>query len=275
MPSFFDQIKQEVEGYIRVEDASEEVCELYSVYYSISGANRLDFVDATATELEIDIQSGKRSLTLNIAQNPNINGELGQTGAVLWNSSVVMSRFLAERSATSWDVANLSAIELGSGCGLVGLVLHRLGAKRVVLTDQARMLKLLAKNVDSNMLNSASNKQKRKTGGVHASELVVAEYEWGYPPRDPRVLEKSADVVVVSDCVYHESVAPLLAKTLVDICRSRGDGTPVVAIIGQELRSDLVHQAFVDQLLKDFVVYRVPVNEAVDAFYALYAVWLK
>ncbi|KAJ1963150.1 hypothetical protein GGI12_002226 [Dipsacomyces acuminosporus] len=273
--SLFDQIKREVQDHAKVEDAAEETCELYSVYYSTSGAERLDFVDASARELEVEIHDGKRGLTLNIAQNPNINGELGQTGAVLWNSSVVMSRFFAQKSTSGWDLANLNAIELGSGCGLVGLVLHRLGAKRVVLTDQARMMRLLNKNVESCKLQSSS--QKRKTG-AHAStsEVIVAEYEWGYPPTDPRILEESVDLVVASDCVYHESVAPLLASTLVHICQSReGGGGKVVAVIGQELRSDLVHQAFIEQLLKDFVVYRMSVSESVDSLYALYLVWLK
>ncbi|KAJ1866938.1 hypothetical protein LPJ57_005930, partial [Coemansia sp. RSA 486] len=93
MPSslFSDSIIRSLDQYVRVEDAEEEVCELYAVYYSSDSSDRLNLVDASKTELEIEIRQGQKYISLTISQNPNINGELGQTGAVLWNSSVVMS----------------------------------------------------------------------------------------------------------------------------------------------------------------------------------------
>ncbi|KAJ1719100.1 hypothetical protein LPJ61_006383 [Coemansia biformis] len=138
------------------------------------------------------------------------------------------------------------------------------------------MMRLLTKNV------SANSRAGRQTGGgrraardAPASELFATEYAWGHPPEDPRVLEQPVDAVIVSDCVYHEDVAPLLVTSLVDVCRSRDDGVPVVALVGQELRSDLVHHVFVELLLRSFEVYRVPVHPSVDGCYALYAMWLR
>ncbi|KAJ2122326.1 hypothetical protein IW147_003523 [Coemansia sp. RSA 720] len=265
--SFFAQVCSEIGEYTRVEDAEEEVCELYSVYYSSNGTLRLDLVDPSKTELTVELAGGTKTLALTIAQNPNINNEPGQTGAVLWNSSIITGEYLARRSTQGWDFSDMNVIELGSGCGLVSIVMHQLGARRVVATDQARMMKLLTRNTDCNRIVPGRN---RKPPTV----LLATEYVWGRAPEDPRVFAEPVDVVVVSDCVYHESVAPLLVRSLVDVCMSRTD-VRVVALVGQELRSDIVHTAFVKELLEHFDVYRVPVLPSVDTSFVLYAMWLR
>ncbi|KAJ2715045.1 hypothetical protein H4S00_004962, partial [Coemansia sp. D1744] len=53
--SFFDKVYSEIGEYTRVEDAEEEVCELYSVYYSSNGSSRLDLVDPSKTELTVEL----------------------------------------------------------------------------------------------------------------------------------------------------------------------------------------------------------------------------
>ncbi|KAJ2444468.1 hypothetical protein GGF42_006292 [Coemansia sp. RSA 2424] len=262
--SFFDTIATEVSSYIAVTDAEEEVCELYSVYYSSGSKERTNRVDPTRPSVEIEIHGGQRTIALTIIQNPHINGELGQTGGVLWNSSVVLSEYFARRSISGWPLTAMNIIELGAGCGLVGVALHRLGARRVVVTDQRRMMKVLGKNVDL-----------AKTTTTGGGLLLATEYDWEKGAEDQSVVREAVDLVVVSDCVYHENVVPLLVGAMADVCGSRKDGRRAVAIVGQELRSDLVHQAFVEALLERFVVYRIPVDPSVDTFYTLYAVWLK
>ncbi|KAJ1944806.1 hypothetical protein FBU59_002500 [Linderina macrospora] len=277
---FFEQIQREIGEYTLVEDAEEEICELYGVYYSKSAETRPNMVDATKSELDVELQNGKTRISLSIAQNPNINSELGQTGAVVWDSGLVMSQFFVDQQASGrWDLSQVNAVELGSGCGLVGLVLHRLGARRVVLTDQPRMMKLLQKNVDQCTRQSATPHAKSKSKAGAPGVVYATEYLWGHPPTDLRVLQEDVDAIVVSDCVFNENVASLLAATLVDACRrARDDAStshPVVVVIGQELRSDIVHQEFVAQLLENFVLYRVPVAAHADGYHTLYVAWLK
>ncbi|KAJ2769512.1 hypothetical protein IWQ56_000984 [Coemansia nantahalensis] len=276
MASFYARVARDVDTFVRVESVEEEICELYSTYYATdSGSSRLERVDPTAQEIEVEIAGGARTVALTIAQNPHLNGERGQTGAVVWNSSVVMGEFLARQSVRGWDLAGVTAVELGAGCGVVGLAVHQLGARRVVLTDQARMMRLLARNAAANGPGAHPARGGGGRRGMPERELLVTEFSWGHPPEDPRVLAHPVDVVIVSDCVYHEDVAPLLVASLVDVCRSRSDGVPVVALVGQELRSDLVHHVFVEHLVRHFVLFRVPVHPSVDPRYALYAMWLR
>ncbi|KAJ2451103.1 hypothetical protein EV183_003833 [Coemansia sp. RSA 2336] len=274
--AFFDQVLNDVEQFVKVEDAEEEICELYSVYYSNNGSERRSLVDSSKTEVEVEIKGGLRTIELTMGQNPNINSEKGQTGAVVWNSSIVLSEYLARRTLSGWDLREANIVELGAGCGLVGIALHHLGAKRVVLTDQSRLMRLLSRNIERNRMKPAG-KQRKSTSrqSCPTGTLLATEYDWGRAPEDPRILETTpVDVVVVSDCVYHEAVVPLLVRTLQTVCGSRQD-VPVVALVGQELRSDSVHQVFVEALLQSFVLYRVPVHPSLDKSYALYAMWLR
>lgn len=251
-----------LDDYIPVTDAEEEVCELYSTYYSTDGTQRQALVDQTQRQVELEIQTSNgssKSLTVEITQNPCINQELGQTGACLWSSSIVMSEFLARKSK-DWNIGSLSVLEMGSGCGLVGIVLHQLGARRVILTDQSRAMKLLNKNMQNN---------QTKGGG----EIFATEYRWGEPVEDLRIIQEPIDLVVASDCVYHEEIAPLLVKSMADLCKDQE--RPVVGLIGQELRSDLVHQTFLEALLRHFQVHRIPLGKQSDGYYTLYLVKLK
>ena len=61
--------------------------------------------------------------------------------STVWDSSIVLAR-----AAEAWAVRGLRCIELGAGCGLVGLALAVLGA-RVTLTDTPDNLPLLQANV--------------------------------------------------------------------------------------------------------------------------------
>ncbi|KAL7689411.1 putative lysine methyltransferase, S-adenosyl-L-methionine-dependent methyltransferase [Plasmopara halstedii] len=113
-----------------------------------------------------------------------------------WTSSRVWeaSRFLAERLTVfaSTLVANFnvcagkSVLELGSGCGLVGLVAASLGAN-VLLTDQAQALELLKRNIQANV--KSENERER---------LHVAEYIWGSEQALPH---NCFDYILVSDCI--------------------------------------------------------------------------
>ena len=61
--------------------------------------------------------------------------------STVWDSSIVLAR-----AAEAWAVRGLRCIELGAGCGLVGLALAVLGA-HVTLTDTPDNLPLLEANV--------------------------------------------------------------------------------------------------------------------------------
>nr|XP_045090275.1 uncharacterized protein LOC109768177 [Aegilops tauschii subsp. strangulata] len=100
-----------------------------------------------------------RRLTLH-QQPSSFRGASGVTGAVVWDSTVVLAKFL-EHAADGGllSVRGARAVDLGAGCGLVAALL---GA-RVVPTDLPDRVRLLRKNLEENVGGSAT----------------VAELVWG------------------------------------------------------------------------------------------------
>ncbi|CAG7903550.1 unnamed protein product [Brassica rapa] len=158
--------------------------------------------------------------SLSILQSPCSLNTPGVTGSVMWDSGVVLGKFL-EHSVDSKDLSleGKKIVELGSGCGLVGCVAALLGGD-VVLTDLPDRLRLLKKNIDTNL-------QRGNTRG----SAVVQELVWGDDP-DPDLIEPFPDYVLGSDVIYSEEAVHHLIQTLVQLC---GDQTTI--FLSGELRN--------------------------------------
>jgi predicted nicotinamide N-methyase len=86
-------------------------------------------------------------------------GALGQgVGAKVWSAALVLCQELADHP--SQLVQGKQVLELGSGCGVCGIVAAHLGAERVVLTDYGDdVLQLLRQCMH---LNSCEKKEREK-----------------------------------------------------------------------------------------------------------------
>jgi hypothetical protein len=111
----------------------------------------------------------------------------GVTGAVVWDSGVVLAKFL-EHAVDSQRLLlrGARAVDLGSGCGLVGCAAALLGA-HVVLTDLPDRLKLLRKNVALNV------DDPHVLGSARVTELV-----WGDDPHHVLLKEPLPDFGLLS-----------------------------------------------------------------------------
>jgi len=98
-----------------------------------------------------------------------------------------------------------SAIELGAGCGLVGIVLAQLGVREVVLTDMGPTMDILKKNAKENACAGVS--------------LTTQELEWGKPCA---VLDgKKFDLIVATDTMYEPGVIPALILCLLSFSHEK------------------------------------------------------
>lgn len=59
----------------------------------------------------------------------------GWTGGTVWEASQALSRLLVAQPPSYWE-RRQRVVELGCGCGMVGMVAAAVGARVVVLTDQ-------------------------------------------------------------------------------------------------------------------------------------------
>lgn len=189
-----------------------------------------------------------------IHQNQTTLHDLGVTGSVAWSSSHYLARWILSHPA--WFLEK-RCLELGSGTGVVGITLAKMLSKlassngSVVLTDQEANLLLLNKNIKSNFPNLARANGRKPT----PANIACAELSWEDVPKllanpNGTWLDSHADgwdVIVLSDCVYNEHLAMPLVNCLKALASIRSS---TVIVLCQELRSHLVHTAFLHQLLQ-------------------------
>uniref|UniRef100_A0A0E0L6P7 Uncharacterized protein n=1 Tax=Oryza punctata TaxID=4537 RepID=A0A0E0L6P7_ORYPU len=188
------------------------------------------FVRHAAHSLTLDA-CGRR---LSLLQSPSSMATPGVTGAVVWDSAVVLAKFLEHAvDSARLTLRGARALELGAGCGLAGCVAALLGA-HVLLTDLPDRLKLLRKNVELNVGDDAR-------GSARVAQLV-----WG---GEPDLLNPPLDYVLGSDVIYSEEAVDDLLLTLNHLSAPH-----TTIILAAELRNDAVLECFLEAAMADFQV---------------------
>ncbi|KZO92188.1 hypothetical protein CALVIDRAFT_601694 [Calocera viscosa TUFC12733] len=124
------------------------------------------------------------------------------SGGIAWPAGEALARYLCLREERNrgW-IKGKTVLELGAGTGLVGLVVAKLGATDVLITDQKPLLCLIDRNIGLNGLRTACQ---------------AVEFNWG--ERLPYPMEKTTcDLILAADCVYFEPAFALLVQTLCDL----------------------------------------------------------
>ncbi|EOD15269.1 hypothetical protein EMIHUDRAFT_459334 [Emiliania huxleyi CCMP1516] len=156
------------------------------------------------------LTAGSRLVGLRLQQRPF--SALGFASTV-WDSSVVLSkaieRWAARGSAGLAGLPSKAVVELGAGCGLVGLTAAALGA-HVTLTDLPENVPLLAANV-------SANRDAVAPPGKPPQTLQARSLDWTAPL--PTDLAASADLIVGTDLLYHGCPVEDLASTLASLAR--------------------------------------------------------
>ncbi|CAJ1458270.1 unnamed protein product, partial [Effrenium voratum] len=128
------------------------------------------------------------------------------TGGRLWDAGIVLAHWLASGKASS--LAGGSVIELGSGCGLPGIVAAHILGGPIVFSDKEVVLPLTKRNVHANC--------------PHLQTFVL-EVDWGIDEHIRRALQPikthSFDVVLMSDLFYHPSALSKLRDTVLGLTK--------------------------------------------------------
>ncbi|XP_021768886.1 protein N-lysine methyltransferase METTL21A-like isoform X1 [Chenopodium quinoa] len=227
-------------GFVKlIEDPSEEIMLLWGLQQPIFSKPNA-FVHQSSLSLRLDAFGH----SINILQSPSSLMTPGVTGSVMWDSGIVLGKFL-EHAVDSEKLLlqGKKVAELGSGCGLVGCIAALSGAQ-VTLTDLPDRLRLLKKNVDTN-LNSSD-----MLGSGMVSELI-----WGEDP-DPDILDPLPNYVLGSDVIYSEEAVGDLLSTLLQLCDRH-----TTVILSGELRNDAILELFLESAIKDFWIGQVDQSE--------------
>ncbi|GLC37860.1 hypothetical protein PLESTB_001483900 [Pleodorina starrii] len=205
----------------------------------------------TADELTLTVGEDK---SVTIRQQPKaINATRMGVGACVWEGELFLAAYLA--SLPIYRYMGARVVELGSGPGLVGILLAKMGAK-VHITDIEKVLPLIEVNIQS---NGVGLKQRR---GASEGFAVSEELEWGkegYEAVVARLASEPVDWVLAADCCYIDQEGtspstPHFVRTCALLC-----GPATRCLVCFELRSSEVQRVFVEEASKAFAkVERLP-----------------
>jgi len=180
---------------------------------------------------------------IDIVQNPSLHD---CCGGVIWETAFCLSQYLLknlQHKFESRSMDSLNILELGAGCGLLGIVLASMGCS-VVLTDVNQALPLIIENsaLNQSMLNSKPK---------------VMPLDWENRTQIRAVEEQGQfDVIVATDVVFNTHLVPPLINCL----KMLSNPSSFIWICLQERSTDAL-QLFREGLLEFFHVEKLSVDE--------------
>ncbi|KAL3787199.1 hypothetical protein HJC23_010209 [Cyclotella cryptica] len=164
------------------------------------------------------------------------------TGGIVWETSYLLAEYLSKKygSENKSSFPPLGkTLELGAGCGMLGLILATKGlSTKVVLTEASEVMSNLKENVQENIADSSTepkNKSVDGRHGIHATlyqpacpknRVSVRKLRWDHLEEDIKTADSldtsgvktcnelephSFDTIVGTDVVFSPSlVCPLL-----------------------------------------------------------------
>mmetsp|Transcript_35078 Transcript_35078/g.56745 ORF Transcript_35078/g.56745 Transcript_35078/m.56745 type:complete len:231 (+) Transcript_35078:30-722(+) len=156
----------------------------------------------------------------------------------IWSASLLLSNYLAKTYKT---LSGFTAVELGAGPGLAGIVAAILGA-RVVLTDREPVVSFMERNISLNGLSKLAV-ARALSWGDECSEII--ELTGGRP-----------SLILAADVLYLEAEFSPLLKTLVDLC-----GPNTTILLANETRRASSEAKFLRMASERFVVSHIAIDE--------------
>ncbi len=125
------------------------------------------------------------------------------TGAILWNASVALARFLETRHGAS-SLRDKTVVEIGAGLGLPSISAALLGARVTATDGDDAVIPTLRENIQNNVREAATHTP------------IVKQYTWGSAAaaavRTAGEATSGFDYVIAADVVYEKKAfRPLLA----------------------------------------------------------------
>jgi hypothetical protein len=162
---------------------------------------------------------------------------------------------------------DLKVIELGAGCGIVGITLATFYPQisNILLTDLPEATDILTQNLSPSTLNPHIK-----------SRINHQVLDWA-SPLPPNVKETGWDLVVVADCTYNPDVVPDLVQTLKRIREGNED---VMVLLAMKVRhdSEMIFFELMDQsgfVIKEKCALPLPVLGGEDEEIEIFVFGLK
>eukprot|EP01038_Epipyxis_sp_PR26KG_P010670 gene10670-14329_t len=191
---------------------------------------------------EIYIQYGKHSFSLLVDWSVGIGGDY-------WPAADQFCHLISNRNdELSLFFTNLfnnkTCLELGSGNGLVSILINRqYNPSKIITTDLISHVSLIQLNIDK---NNGSIDVKNDHEQIPLNRIVAVDYDW---LEGSSVLQSTYDIIIALECVYRDELYEPLVKSI--LVNSHSD---TITFVG--LTKSFAKPSFF-RILKDFgLLYR-------------------
>ncbi|CAA6663567.1 unnamed protein product [Spirodela intermedia] len=205
--------------------------DLYEIYVNYISPIKEDFSLKHGTRnfknISFFYSNGSGSVNFVVPIQCSSNILEGDTGCSIWPSSLFLSEFILSYPNL---FCNKVCLELGAGVGLVGIILNKVKASKVILTDgDLSTLENMQANLEINHLR---NSNEVITGGI---EVVECKHLLWEVASEMEITSYDPDIVVGADIIYDPLCLPHLVRVLSLLLKPRrshisnlheGDGTP-------------------------------------------------
>jgi SAM-dependent methyltransferase len=183
-------------------------------------------------------------------------GGSGKTGETVWNSGLLLTRFLDELSDRRRDFwSRQRVLELGAGAGLSSIAAYKLGAKQVLCTDgNPEVLELAQVNIERNCDNALSD----RCSGIESKLL-----RWGM--LNAMDYSEAATFVLGADLTYNPGSWRVLAETMVTVLTTEEDGYILYMSLGHEGFNVSAEMDGFLSVAREFGLISVPDLEGINA----------
>lgn len=222
-----DKLEAEHSGNLKLDEDQSETNDSSSVTISQEVVHSLTFVEGGAENHGVEPIIKCRELALmGVKQVFDQSPQHDTTGVHLWSSSIVASYWMADLVKDGNPFAGKRIIELGCGCGLMGLVsaIHskyffNSQPAKLFLTDVSR---LSLENADVNIhLNSALLGENQSFVQVKYLNWFDQESIRSLDDSNPEV-QGSFDIIIGSDLVYNSDMETQLSKVVSELLSPQG-----------------------------------------------------
>ena len=193
------------------------------VFFELANAPMVSYRIQQEHEIANNRKGGKSERLASIRIHQDHKEACGQhTGGIVWETSFLLLNFLRQRylhdelqsgrqspSSNSKYPCGKTVLEVGAGCGLLGLgIYHSRLAKRVILTETDSVLPNLQRNVEENF----SRSKKRDSDRIRVCALDWTRYREDC--ERSHIEHHSVDMIVGTDVVFSTRLVQPLLETL-------------------------------------------------------------
>lgn len=164
-----------------------------------------------------------------------------ELGHRVWDTCILMSKFFEAHPDL---VRGRRVVEVGAGTGLLGLVLSRIGAQAVTMTEYGPCMGHLELNMELN----------RSDAACAVSSCTV---DWNEEALPGELVQEPCDLVLAADITVFPDTFPMIVDLLRRLTALRPDAE---LIMGCQQRRE-AHASFVEMASAVFAMEEIPTDE--------------